>query len=164
MAGMAFWYKHRALCAGQRAIKKVLESFIVEFELQLQAQKVQLHHPKKKSQMNEWYAYIYRCRRVLGGSKTVPSYSTTAAPPTNARDIIPTDSSVVGEGCHRRIPLDARANVVANCAVGFGPPLTDTVGLDDKGLAVELPPESTMENFGELAYMPPWVLFRNRMK
>jgi hypothetical protein len=41
MAGMAFWYKHRALCAGQRAIKGVLESYIVEFELQLQAQKVQ---------------------------------------------------------------------------------------------------------------------------
>jgi hypothetical protein len=114
--------------------------------------------------MNEWYAYIYRCRRVLGGSKTMPSYSTTAAPVSNASDIIPTDSSVVGEGCHRRIPLDARANVVANCAVGFGPPLTLIVGLDDMGLVVELPPESTMENFSELAYMPPWVLFRNRMK
>jgi hypothetical protein len=94
----------------------------------------------------------------------LPSYSTTTAPARNASDIIPTDSSVVGEGCHRRIPLDARANVVPNCAVGFGPPLTVTVGWDDKGLAVELPPESTMENFGELAYMPPCVLFRNRMK
>ena len=41
MAGMAFWYKHRALCAGQRAIRRVLESYIVKFELQLQAQKVQ---------------------------------------------------------------------------------------------------------------------------
>lgn len=101
---------------------------------------------------------------MLGGSETVPFYSTAAAPASNASDIIPTDSSVVGEGCHRRIPLDARANVVANCAVGLGPPLTVTVGLDDKALAVELPPESTMENFGELAYMPPWVLFRNRMK
>lgn len=98
------------------------------------------------------------------GSKTVPSYSTAAAPASNATDIIPTDSSVVGEGCHRRIPLDARANVVANCAVGFGPPLTVTVGLDESGLAVELPPESTMENFCEFAYRPPWVLFRNRMK
>jgi hypothetical protein len=99
-----------------------------------------------------------------GESKTVPSYSTAAAPVSNASNIIPTESSVVGEGCHRRIPLDARANVVANCAVGFGPPLTLTVGLDDMGLAVELPPESTMENFGELAYKPPWVLFRNRIK
>ena len=94
----------------------------------------------------------------------MPSYSTAAAPVSNASNIIPTDSSVVGEGCHRRIPLDARANVVANCAVGFGPPLTVTVGLDGRGLAVELPPESTMENFGELAYKPPWVLFRNRRK
>ena len=94
----------------------------------------------------------------------VPSYNSATAPASNSRDIIPTDSSVVGEGCHRRIPLDARANVVANCAVGFGPPLTDTVGLDGKGLAVELPPESAMENFGELAYRPPWVLFTNRMK
>jgi len=41
MVGMAFRYKHRALCAGQRAVKRVLESYIVEFELQLQAQKVQ---------------------------------------------------------------------------------------------------------------------------
>jgi hypothetical protein len=114
--------------------------------------------------MNEWYAYIYRCRRVLVARKTVPSYSTAAAPASNASNIIPTDSSVVGEGCHRRIPLDARANVVANCAVGFGPPLTVMVGLDGRGLTVELPPESTMENFGELAYKPPWVLFRNRRK
>ena len=114
--------------------------------------------------MNEWYANIYRCRRVLGRSKTVPSYSTAAAPASSASDIIITDSTVVGEGCHRRIPLDARANVVANCAVGFGPPLTVTVGLDDMGFTVELPPESTMENFCELAYMPPWVLFKNRMK
>lgn len=101
---------------------------------------------------------------MLVARKTVPSYSTAAAPVSNASNIIPTDSSVVGEGCHRRIPLDARANVVANCAVGFGPPLTVTVGLDGRGLAVELPPESTMENFGELAYKPPWVLFRNRRK
>jgi hypothetical protein len=114
--------------------------------------------------MNEWYVYIYRCRRVRGGSKTVPPYSTTAAPASNANDIIPTESSVVGEGCHRRIPLDARANVVANCAVGFGPPLTLIVGLDGKGLVVELAPESTMENFGELANKPPWVLFRNSIK
>ena len=70
----------------------------------------------------------------------------------------------MGEGCHRRMPLDARANVVAKFAVGFGPPLTVMVGLDGKGLVEELPPESTMENFSELAYKPPWVLFRNRMK
>ena len=101
---------------------------------------------------------------MLVARKTVPSYSTAAAPASNASNIIPTDSSVVGEGCHRRIPLDARANVVANCAVGFGPPLTVMVGLDGRGLTVELPPESTMENFGELAYKPPWVLFRNRRK
>jgi hypothetical protein len=107
---------------------------------------------------------IYTSVDGCWGSNTLASYSTAAAPPSNASDIIPTDSSVVGEGCHKRIPLDARANVVANCAVGFGPPLTLTVGLDDNGLAVELPPESTTENFGELAYMPPWVLFRNRMK
>jgi hypothetical protein len=101
---------------------------------------------------------------VPGRSKTVPPYSTAAAPASSASDIIPTDSSVAGDGCHRRIPLDARAKVVANCAVGFGPPLTVIVGLDDMGLEVELPPESTMENFGELAYKPPWVLFRNRRK
>lgn len=113
--------------------------------------------------MNEWYAYIYRYRR-LGASNTVPSYSTAPAPASNASDIMPANSSVAGDGCHRRMPLDARANVVANCAVGFGPPLTVIVGLDGKGLVEELPPESTMENFSELAYKPPWVLFRNSMK
>lgn len=39
--GNGIRYKHRALCAGQRAVKRVLESYIVEFELQLQAQIVQ---------------------------------------------------------------------------------------------------------------------------
>ena len=37
--------------------------------------------------------------------------------------------SVAGEGCHRHIPLDARANAMANCAVRFEPPLIDIVGL-----------------------------------
>ena len=54
--------------------------------------------------------------------------------------------------------------MVPKRAVGFGPPLTVIVGLDGKGLAVELPPELTMENFCELAYKPPWVLFINSMK
>jgi len=94
----------------------------------------------------------------------VPFYNTAAAPVINASDIIHTDSSVAGDGCHMRIPLDARANVVANGAVGFGPPLTVMVGLDGKGLAEELPPEATMENFCELAYNPPWVLFTNSIK
>ena len=31
--------------------------------------------------------------------------------------------------------------MVANCAVGFGPPLMNTVGLDDNSLVVELPSE-----------------------
>ena len=54
-------------------------------------------------------------------------------------------------------------NVVANCAVGFGPPLTVTVGLDDKALTVELAePESTMENNGEVAYKTPCVLLMKR--
>lgn len=108
--------------------------------------------------------HIYTGVDGCWGKQGCPSYSTAAAPASNANDIMPTDSSVAGEGCHRRIPLDARANVVANCAVGFGPPLTVIVGLDDMGLLVELPPESTMENLSELAYRPPWVLFRNSMK
>ena len=91
------------------------------------------------------------------------SYSTAAAPTSNASDIKHPDSSVAGDGCHGRTPLFNRANVVANCAVGFGPPLIVTVGLDDMGLLVALP-ESTMENIWELAYMPPWVLFKNKRK
>jgi hypothetical protein len=41
--------------------------------------------------------------------------------------------------------------------------LAVTVGLDGKGLTVALP-ELPMENFCELAYMRPWVLFNNRKK
>jgi hypothetical protein len=93
----------------------------------------------------------------------LPSYSTAAAPARNAKDIKPADSSVVRDGCHACTLFDARANVVANWAVGFGPPLTVTVGLDGMGLTVALP-VATMENFCELAYMPPWVLFKNRRK
>jgi hypothetical protein len=103
--------------------------------------------------------YIYTC---VEGGKTLRSYSTAAAPARNANDIKPADSSVVRDGCHACIPL-TRANVVANWAVGFGPPLTVTVGWVGKGLTVALP-VATMENFCELAYMPPWVLFKNRRK
>ena len=57
----------------------------------------------------------------------------------------------------------AAANVVANCAVGFGPPLTVTVGLDGKAwLVALLEPESTMENNGEVAYKTPCVLLMKR--
>lgn len=93
----------------------------------------------------------------------MPSYSTAAAPARNANDIKHADRSVVRDGCHACTPLDARANVVANWTVGFGPPLTVTVGWDGKGLTVALP-VAAMENFCELAYMPPWVLFKKRRK
>jgi len=57
----------------------------------------------------------------------------------------------------------AAGKVVTNCAVGFGPPLTVTVGLDGKGWVVELlEPELTMENNGELAYKTPCVLLMKR--
>jgi hypothetical protein len=114
---------------------------------------------RKKSQMSGKV-----CTNSAGGKQDSAIYSTAAAPASNASDIIHTDRTVADEGCHRRIPLDVRANVVANCAVGFGPPLTDMVGLDDMGLEVELPPESTMENFCELAYRRPWVLFKNSIR
>lgn len=66
---------------------------------------------------------------------------------SNATDIKLANSSTAGDGRHGRTPLDEPANVVANCAVGFGPPLTVTVGADAKGLAVELPdPELAIEN------------------
>ncbi len=116
--------------------------------------------PTEKKKPNERML----CINSAGGKQDSAIYSTAAAPASNASDIIHMDRSIAGEGCHRRIPLDARANVVAKCAVGFGPPLTDMVGLDDMGLTVELLPESTMENFCELAYRPPWVLFKNRIK
>jgi hypothetical protein len=118
----------------------------------------------KKPKMNERYVNIYlRRRALLEGGKRCQSYSTAAAPASNANDIKPADSSVAGDGCHGRTPLFNRANVVANGSVGFGPPLTVTVGLDGKGLTVALP-ELLMENCCELAYMTPCVLFKNRKK
>ena len=116
---------------------------------------------KKPKERKGMYRYIPASTGVRG--KTLPSYNTNAAPARNANDIKPADNSVARDGCHGCIPLDARANVVANCAVGFGPPLIVTVGLDGKGLTVALP-VATMENFCELAYKPPWVLFMNRRK
>jgi hypothetical protein len=108
------------------------------------------------------YIYVAASMGTEGGEK-LPSYSTAAAPVSNASVIKPTDTSVAGDGRHSCTALDDTGNVVPNCAVGFGPPLTVIVGLDGKGLAVALP-ELTMENFCELAYRPPWVLFTNRMK
>ena len=56
-------------------------------------------------------------------------YNTAAVPASSANTIKPADSSAVGVGRQARTPLDS-AKVVANCAVGFGPPLTVTVGFD----------------------------------
>jgi hypothetical protein len=116
--------------------------------------------PERKPKGRNGMYCIYTC---LDGRETSPSYSTAAAPVSNASDIIPTDTSVADDGRHSCTALDETGSVVPNCAVGFGPPLTVIVAWDGKGLAVALP-ESTMENFCELAYRPPWVLFTNRMK
>lgn len=135
----------------------------VQSELQASSPRSPIITPpeKKPKERKGMYRYIPASTSVRG--ETLPSYNTNAAPARNANDIKPVDSSVARDGCHGCIPLDASANVVANCAVGFGPPLIVTVGLDGTGLTVALP-EATMENFCELAYMPPWVLFRNRRK
>jgi hypothetical protein len=66
-----------------------------------------------------------------------PSYKTAAAPASNANAIKQVESSAVGVGRQASTPLVA-GNVVANCAVGFAPPLTVTVGLDAKCWLVEL--------------------------
>jgi hypothetical protein len=89
-------------------------------------------------------------------------YRTTAAPANKARVTKLVESSAARDGRQAGTPL-AAGNVVMNCAVGFGPPLMVTVGLDGKGWVVELPePESTMENNGELAYKTPCVLLMKR--
>jgi len=88
----------------------------------------------------------------------LPAHSTAAAPVSNASDITPADNNVAGDGRHGLTPLADWANVVANCAVGFGPPLTVTVGLDGKGWEVELPElELVTVNILERPYMTPWV-------
>jgi hypothetical protein len=90
------------------------------------------------------------------------AYSTTAAPASNAKHIKPVESNVARDGRQGVTPLTA-GKVVTNCAVGFGPPLTVTVGFDAKGDWVELAdPESTMENNGDAAYKTPCVLLMKR--
>jgi hypothetical protein len=99
------------------------------------------------------------------GGGRLPLHSTAAAPVSNASDIRPADSNVAGDGRHGRTPLVDWANVVANCAVGFGPPLTVTVGLDGKGWEVELLElELAMENLLERPYMTPWVTLTKMRK
>jgi hypothetical protein len=65
-------------------------------------------------------------------------------------------------GRHARIAEDPK--VATNVAVGFGPPLMVTVGLEDIGLADEFPVPSTIENACDVAYMTPCVLLRKRRK
>lgn len=159
------WYKHRALCAGPVGHKE--GNWVVYRRVQIASFKPQKSNNyttrnKKPKGMNGMYIYI-PASTGAGGGEVLPSYSTAAAPASNANDIKPADTNVAGDGCHGRTPLFNRANVVANGSVGFGPPLAVTVGLDGKGLTVALP-ELPMENFCELAYMRPWVLFNNRKK
>jgi hypothetical protein len=94
--------------------------------------------------------------------RSSPPYSTAAAPASSANDIKLAESRVAGDGRQGCTPL-AAANVVANCAVGFGPPLMVTVGLDGKAWSEALlEPEATMENNGEVAYRTPCVLLMKR--
>ena len=68
-------------------------------------------------------------------------------------------------GRHARTAPDVDPKVAANLAVGFGPPVMVTVGLEGMDWAEELPePEATMENVCEVAYMMPCVLLRKRRK
>lgn len=92
-------------------------------------------------------------------------YNTAAAPANIASETKPAESTAAGFGRHARTPPDEDPKVAANCAVGFGPPLTVTVGLEVMGGMEELlEPESTMENACEVAYMMPCVLLRKRRK
>lgn len=89
------------------------------------------------------------------------TYSTAAAPVSNAKHIKLVERSAARDGRQGGTPLAGK--VVINCAVGFGPPLMVTVGCDGKGCWVEFAdPESTMENNGELAYKTPCVLLMKR--
>ena len=89
------------------------------------------------------------------------TYSTAAAPVSNARHIKLVESSAARDGRQGGTPLAGK--VVMNCAVGSGPPLMVRVGFDGEGCWVELPdPESTIENNGEVAYIRPCVLLMKR--
>ena len=61
-------------------------------------------------------------------------------------------------------PFAFGGNVVANTAVGFGPPETVTVGAVGFAVVLELVPVLPIENFCEEANMLPDVELRKRMK
>lgn len=60
-------------------------------------------------------------------------------------------------------PFADGGKVVANTAVGFGPPETVTVAEPDTGVEVPFA-ESEMVNWGEDAYMMPFVELTKRRK
>ena len=95
------WYKHRALCAGQWATKRVIGSYIVEFKLQASSPKSPIITPpenKKPKGMNGMYIYIpaltgagevRRCHpialpRLLRATRTISNPPTVASRVTDA--------------------------------------------------------------------------------
>ena len=107
------------------------------------------------------YIYLPVCVDEHRRRQMSQTYSTAAAPVSNARHIKLVESSAARDGRQGGTPLAGK--VVTNCAVGFGPPLMVTVGCDGKGCWVELAdPESTMENNGEFPYKTPCVLLMKR--
>ena len=93
------------------------------------------------------------------------SYNTAAAPANIASETKHADNTAEVFGCHVRTAPDDDPKVAMNWAVGFGPPLTVTVGLEGKGWAEELlEPLLTMENVCEVAYIKPCVLLMKRRK
>jgi len=93
------------------------------------------------------------------------SYNTAAAPTNTATEMKHADSTTAVFGRRARTAPDVAPKVAANWAVGLGPPLMVTVGLEGTGWAEELLElELTMENVGEVAYMMPCVLLMKRRK
>lgn len=91
-------------------------------------------------------------------------YNTVHAAPSTAAavaQITPSPALLAApSNRHAVTPLSIAGNVVANSAVGFGPPEMLTVETPVTAAAVALAelPASRMEKRGEMAYIPPCVL------
>ena len=103
----------------------------------------------------------------MEGRSTLWAHSTTQAPPISPSPTatVATNPVVTSSSFSARTPFALLGNVVAQTAVGFGPPLMVTVGFVASMFGLDEPEEEeVMEKGNELPYITPCVEFRKKRK